>query len=284
MAGKSRIEWTEKTWNPTTGCTKVGGDGDGCANCYAERDALRFSKDPASPYHGVGFNLTLHPKRLAGKNTPETWQKPCTVFVNSMSDLFHKGIPTDYLDRVFDVMDRVDRHTYQILTKRSSRMRDYIARRYARLGGAPDHIWLGVSVEHAKVAVRLDHLRQTPSRRRFVSLEPLLGSVADLSLEGIGWAIVGGESGPKARPMKEEWALEALEMCRRDGTAFFFKQWGGVRKGKAGRKLGGRLYEEIPEDWRRGTPDLLHRDVHSAEGEGAAAAPEPCEERGRGGD
>ena len=219
MGDKSAIEWTDATWNPVTGCTKVSR---GCDNCYAERFAERFRGTTGHPFE-TGFDLTLRPERLT---QPSKWRRPRMVFVNSMSDLFHKGIQDDYIDRVFDVMEAVDRHVFQVLTKRSSRMMRYLEGRY---GGseAPRNIWCGVSVEDQAAAVRIRHLRRAPVRVRFLSLEPLLGPLADIDLDGIEWVIVGGESGPKARRMEEQWALDIRDACKRSDVAFFFKQWGG---------------------------------------------------------
>ena len=240
MAQQSEIEWTDATWNPVTGCTKVG---PGCDNCYAERFAERFRGVPNHPF-SQGFDLQLWPERLA---LPATWKKPRMIFVNSMSDLFHKDIPESFVDSVFDTMEVADWHIYQVLTKRSSLMRDYIAGRYRR-GEAPPHIWLGASVENAAHCSRIRHLRQIKTEARFISFEPLLGRIGDVDLAGIAWAIVGGESGPRARPMAEEWAQEFRDVCSRDGVAFFFKQWGGLRPKSGGRLLDGEEWSAFP--WR----------------------------------
>ena len=238
MAQTTAIEWTDATWNPVTGCTKVGA---GCGNCYAERFAERWRGVPGHPYE-QGFDLRFWPERL---NQPATWEKPRMVFVNSMGDLFLKDIPRPFLDRVFDVMEDADHHIYQILTKRSSLMRDYLVRRY-RDGPVPGHIWPGASIEDAAQIGRVRHLKGIPSPARFISFEPLLGPIGDIDLTGIAWAIVGGESGPGARPMHVDWARELRDLCQRDGVAFFFKQWGGPRPKSGGRLLDGREWNEVP--------------------------------------
>ena len=215
MATKSEIEWTDATWNPVTGCNKVG---PGCDNCYAERFAERWRGIEGHPYQ-QGFDLRLWPARLA---YPAQWKKPRMIFVNSMSDLFHKEIDRDFLDRVFEAMEGADWHVYQILTKRSSLMRSYVQRRYEGRP-VPRHIWLGVSIEDAAHKSRIEHLRQINTAARFISFEPLLSSIGEVDLRGIAWAIVGGESGPKARPMHEAWAKALRDACARDEVAFFFK-------------------------------------------------------------
>ena len=218
MATSTQIEWTDATWNPVTGCTKITR---GCDLCYAERFSERFRGVPSHPFES-GFDLQLRPERL---EQPLTWRQPRRIFVNSMSDLFHKEIPKSFIDSVFKTMESAEWHTFQVLTKRSSLMTRYLLNRYAA-GKAPPHIWLGVSIEDAQNAVRLKHLRAARASIKFVSFEPLLGSVGKLDLEGIDWAIVGGESGPRARPMAEEWAIEIRDQCRIAKVAFFFKQWG----------------------------------------------------------
>ena len=238
MAYKSAIEWTDATWNPVTGCTKVTR---GCDNCYAERFAERFRGTPGHPYEG-GFDLTLRPARLS---QPLSWKRPRMIFVNSMSDLFHKDIPTDYIDRVFDTMETADWHIFQILTKRSPLMRDYLRRRYgANL--APQHIWCGVSVEDSKATSRIQHLRDSPVPIRFLSIEPLLGPVGDVDMDGISWVIVGGESGPKCRPMEESWVIDIRDYCERNGIPFFFKQWGGRTPKSGGRLLQEKEHNAVP--------------------------------------
>lgn len=234
MPTKSNIEWTEMTWNPVTGCTKIS---QGCKHCYAERMAKRLTAMGSDRYRN-GFKVTLHPDLL---EVPMRWKKPRTVFVNSMSDLFHEDIPDDYIARVFDTMNRCPQHTFQVLTKRAERL-PALAR---RLNWTPN-IWMGVSVEDARVADRIGYLRQTPASVRFLSLEPLIGPLEGLDLEGISWVIVGGESGPRARPMKQAWVQSILRQCRAASVFFFFKQWGGVRKDMTGRRLNGRLYDEMP--------------------------------------
>lgn len=239
MAQATRIEWTDATWNPVAGCTKVG---PGCDHCYAERFAERFRGVLKHPYEH-GFDLRLWPLRLG---QPSTWKKPRMIFVNSMSDLFHKDIPKEYLDRVFDAMEAADWHIYQVLTKRSSLMRDYINARYGR-HGAPNHIWLGVSIEDRAHIGRLGHLKATNSNICFISFEPLLGPIGNVNLDGIAWAIVGGESGPRARPMQEAWAIELRDACIAQGVEFFFKQWGGARPKSGGRKLDGVEWNGFPK-------------------------------------
>jgi protein gp37 len=234
MGLKSTIEWTESTWNPVTGCTKVS---QGCKHCYAERMAERLQA-MGQPNYRNGFRLTLQPQML---ELPLKWKVPQTVFVNSMSDLFHEGVPLDYIQRVFDVMRRADWHRFQVLTKRASRL--------AELDPVlewPDNVWMGVSVESADHVDRIDDLRRTGAKVKFLSLEPLLGPLQELVLKGIDWAIVGGESGPGARPLEERWILEIRDQCRQAGVAFFFKQWGGRNKKKTGRLLEGRTWDEMP--------------------------------------
>ena len=243
MAGKSAIEWTDATWNPVTGCTKISA---GCDNCYAERFAERFRGVPGHPYE-QGFDLTLRPERV---NQPLAWRAPRMIFVNSMSDLFHKHVPFAFVDGVFDTMERARWHTFQLLTKRSSLMRKYVNARYKeRL--VPSHIWLGVSVEDGTKLSRVQHLRDTHASIRFLSVEPLIGPVGEIDLNGIHWVIVGGESGPKARPMRSEWAREIRDLCVEDGVPFFFKQWGGRRKANTGRELDGRTWDEFPMQQQR---------------------------------
>ncbi len=238
MAQGSDIEWTDATWNPVTGCTKIG---IGCDNCYAERFAERWRGIAGHPYE-QGFDLTLWPSRLM---QPEAWKKPRMIFVNSMSDLFHKEVDRAFIDQVFDVMERVDWHVYQVLTKRSSLMRAYLRKRYGSTT-VPSHIWLGVSVEDAQHKGRVDHLKQVNSDARFISFEPLLGPIPSIDLRGIAWAIVGGESGPRARPMQECWVRQIRDTCERDGVAFFFKQWGGARPKSGGRLLDGEEWNGFP--------------------------------------
>lgn len=238
MAGKTAIEWTEATWNPVTGCTKVGR---GCENCYAERIAERFRNVAGHPYE-QGFDLRLWPDRL---EIPMRWARPRRIFVNSMSDLFHRDIPPRFIERVFETMENADGHVFQVLTKRSSLMRDFINERY-HARPIPPHIWLGVSVEDRAALSRVEHLRQTRASVRFISVEPLLGPVGRIDLTGIQWVIVGGESGPDCRPMKAEWAREVREQCIRVGVPFFFKQWGGPRPKSGGDLLDGRLWHQYP--------------------------------------
>lgn len=238
MAQTSDIEWTDATWNPVTGCTKIG---PGCDNCYAHRFAERWRGIAGHPYE-QGFDLRLWPSRL---HQPSQWKKPRMIFVNSMSDLFHKNVDRQFIDKVFDAMELADWHVYQVLTKRSSLMRQYVQSRY-RGEEVPKHIWLGVSVEDAAHKKRIDHLRQINSDARFISFEPLLGPIGSIDLSGIAWAIVGGESGPKARRMEETWAIELRDACEAADVAFFFKQWGGPRPKSGGRLLEGEEWNGFP--------------------------------------
>lgn len=239
MGDRSAIEWTDATWNPVTGCTKVSR---GCENCYAERFAERFRGVPGHPFEN-GFDLTRHPDRL---RQPLIWRRPRRIFVNSMSDLFHKELDTDFIDRVFDTMELADHHVFQVLTKRSSPMRRYLMGRYS-CGLAPQHIWCGVSVEDHTTVSRIRHLQDSPLCVRFLSIEPLLGPVGDIDLDGISWVIVGGESGPKARPMDQQWVLDIRDACRRSHVDFFFKQWGGPTPKSHGRLLEGMEYNAMPD-------------------------------------
>ena len=238
MAGTSRIEWTDVTWNPVTGCKQIS---PGCDHCYAARFAERFRGVPGHPY-STGFDVTVHESRF---EQPLRWKKPRHVFVNSMSDLFHKAVGTDTVDRIFEVMETADRHIFQILTKRSGRMLRYFEKRYADQRG-PEHIWCGVSVEDRKRQRRIEHLRRTPAGIRFLSVEPLLEQLDPLDLQGIHWVIVGGESGPRARPMKAEWVRTIQAQCEAQSVAFFFKQWGGPTPKAGGRELDGQIYDEMP--------------------------------------
>ena len=234
MAVNSAIEWTESTWNPLTGCTKIS---PGCKRCYAERMALRLQA-MGQPNYAEGFKLALHESAL---ELPLKWKKPQTIFVNSMSDLFHKDVPLDFILKTFDVMRRCDWHNFQILTKRSERLLELSPILPWRL-----HIWMGVSVETLRYTSRIDHLRQTGAMVKFLSLEPLLEPLPSLNLAGIDWVIVGGESGPGARPMDPAWVTEIRDQCVDARVPFFFKQWGGTRKKKAGRELEGRTWDEMP--------------------------------------
>lgn len=234
MASNSSIEWTESTWNPVTGCTKIS---PGCKHCYAERMANRLQA-MGQPNYVNGFELALHEHAL---KLPLQWKKPQTIFVNSMSDLFHKEIPVEFVLRVFEVMARADWHQYQILTKRSDRLLELDP----ILPWAP-HIWMGVSVENQDYTFRIDHLCGTGAKIKFLSLEPLLGPLYGLNLKGIDWVIVGGESGPGARPMSLSWVVDICNQCQAAKVPFFFKQWGGTNKKKAGRELEGRTWDEMP--------------------------------------
>lgn len=235
MSTQSSIEWTECTWNPVSGCTKIS---PGCAHCYAERMAKRLQAMGQYRYRN-GFKVTLHPEVI---EEPYQWKKPRVVFVNSMSDLFHEDIPANYIQSIFEVMNNTPRHTYQILTKRSERLAEL-----APILNWSDNIWMGVTVENNKYLHRVDHLRQVDAHIRFLSLEPLLGPLDELNLPGINWVIVGGESGPNARPIKEEWVLTIKNKCVFSDIPFFFKQWGGFNKKKNGRMLEGRQWDELPD-------------------------------------
>lgn len=236
---ETQIEWTDVTWNPVTGCSKITR---GCDHCYAERFSERFRGVKNHPFEN-GFDLTLRTERL---KQPLDWRKPRRIFVNSMSDLFHKEIPRAFIDIVFDTMEKADWHTYQVLTKRSSLMSRYLNHRYSE-ALAPKHIWLGVSIEDEKNTVRLKHLKEAHASTKFISFEPLLGPVGSIDLRGIDWVIVGGESGPGARPMAEEWATQIHKQCKKDKVAFFFKQWGGIRPKSGGRLLKGREWNQYPK-------------------------------------
>lgn len=231
---KSSIEWTEMTWNPTTGCDKLSA---GCKFCYAETMTKRL-KGMGQEKYKDGFKLRLHPSTLL---VPYTWTKPQLVFVNSMSDLFHRDVPLDYVQRVFEVMNNTPQHTYQILTKRGDVLEEYAP----SLNFTPN-IWIGVSVENQLVVSRIEHLKRVNAKIRFLSLEPLIGPLERLDLNGIQWVIVGGESGFKARPMEKEWVENIRVQCERANVPFFFKQWGGKNKKKAGRTLNGRTYDQMP--------------------------------------
>jgi protein gp37 len=239
MADSTSIEWTDATWNPVTGCTKISA---GCDHCYAERFSERFRGTRGHPFE-TGFDLTLRPDRL---EQPLRWRTPRMIFVNSMSDLFHKEIPKEFIARVFDTMEAATWHTFQVLTKRSSLMRDFLRKRYGTRCG-PFHMWFGVSIEDGTKTSRIRHLRAAPAGVRFLSIEPLIGPVGQLDLTDVDWVIVGGESGPGARPMKEEWVLDIRDQCKARGVAFFFKQWGGARPKSGGRELDGREWNDFPE-------------------------------------
>ena len=243
MATNSAIEWTESTWNPVTGCTKVS---PGCAHCYAERMAKRLQA-MGQPNYARGFRVTLHEEAL---DLPLRWKRPQMVFVNSMSDLFHEDVPLGFIRKVFAVMEEVSWHRFQILTKRSARLVEL-----APLLSWPENVWMGVTVENAELVWRIDDLRMVPAAIRFLSLEPLLGPLPGLDLTGIDWVIVGGESGPGARPMDPKWVRDVLRQCRKAKVPFFFKQWGGRNKKKAGRMLEGIQYNEMPDAQVRWSPE-----------------------------
>jgi protein gp37 len=234
MAINSGIEWTETTWNPVTGCTKIS---PGCKNCYAERMAYRLQA-MGQPNYRNGFKVTLHERMLP---LPLMWRKPRMIFVNSMSDLFHKDVPTSFIEKTFAVMQKASWHSFQVLTKRSDRLREI-----ERIIGIPKNVWIGVSVECEDYLHRIDDLRATDASVKFLSLEPLIGPLPNLNLDGIDWVIVGGESGPGARPMQEEWVTDIRDICLVSNVPFFFKQWGGVVKKRTGRVLEGRTWDQMP--------------------------------------
>ena len=239
MSASTAIEWTDATWNPVTGCTKISA---GCDHCYAERFSERFRGTPGHPFE-MGFDLTLRVERL---QQPLQWRAPRMIFVNSMSDLFHKDIPKEFIARVFDTMERANWHNFQVLTKRSSLMRNFLRSRYGMSRG-PSHMWFGVSVEDGNRKSRIQHLQNAPAGVRFLSIEPLLGPMGKLDLSGIDWVIVGGESGPGARPMDATWVRDVRDQCVASGVAFFFKQWGGLRPKSGGRLLDSREWSQWPK-------------------------------------
>ena len=252
MSDHSTIEWTDATWNPVRGCTKIS---PGCAHCYAETFAERFRGVPGHPYER-GFDLRLVPEKLTD---PLRWPKPRMVFVNSMSDLFHKDVPDDYIVEVVRVMRLANWHTYQILTKRSERLRDLLLTKLRDAADEP-HIWWGVSVENRRHGLpRIEHLRAAPAKVRFLSVEPLLEDLGSIDLAGISWVIVGGESGHGARPMQPAWVRSIAGACEAVRVPFFFKQWGGVQKKRAGRELDGKTYDEMPQSLDLPMPTLKIR-------------------------
>lgn len=236
MATVSKIEWTDSSWNPVTGCTRISS---GCQNCYAQRMAKRL-KAMGNPRYTNGFKVTLHWDLI---NAPYEWKKPRRIFVNSMSDLFHEDVPVEFIKRVFDTMNNTPWHTYQVLTKRSERLL-----KLAPLLNWTPNIWQGVSIENQEVVHRLEHLREVPAHVKFLSLEPLLGPLSELRLDKIHWVIVGGESGPRARPIKPEWVRELRDNCIENDVPFFFKQWGGTRKHLNGRLLDGQTWDQYPDE------------------------------------
>lgn len=248
MSDKSKIEWTDATWNPVRGCTKIS---PGCAHCYAETFAERFRGVRGHPFE-FGFELRLIPEKLGD---PLRWGTSRMIFVNSMSDLFHKVVPDDYIISVARVMASANWHTYQVLTKRADRLQSLLKGKL-RFAAEQSHIWWGVSVENRQHGLpRIDMLRQSPAKVRFLSVEPLLEDLGPINVKGISWVIVGGESGPGARPMDAAWVRSIRAQCRSEGIAFFFKQWGGVRKSVTGRTLDGRTYDEFPERMRVQPPN-----------------------------
>ncbi len=249
MSEQSKIEWTDATWNPVRGCTKIS---PGCAHCYAETFAERFRGVKGHPYER-GFDLRLVPEKL---HEPLRWSRSRMIFVNSMSDLFHRDVPDEYICRVADVMRAADWHTFQVLTKRSERLRDLLKTTLAE-AGCSSHIWWGVSVENRRHGLpRLEHLRDSPASVKFLSIEPLLEDLGSINLKGISWVIVGGESGPGARPMKSEWVRSLRDQCIDADVPFFFKQWGGVQKKRAGRLLDNRTWDAMPVSGRAPAENL----------------------------
>ena len=245
MGALSPIEWTESTWNPVTGCTKISL---GCRHCYAARMACRLHA-MGNPRYRNGFRLTLHPDQVG---LPLRWARPQMIFVNSMSDLFHRSVPVSFIEAVFETMLNASHHTFQILTKRSHRLASLAARL-----PWPDNVWMGVTVESRDYVSRINHLREVPAAVRFLSLEPLLGPIDHLPLDGIHWVIVGGESGPSARPMRAEWARGVRNQCLAADVPFFFKQWGGTHRRRAGRELDGELWDQYPVAAASGQAQLL---------------------------
>jgi protein gp37 len=247
VSSQSNIEWTDSTWNPVRGCTKIS---PGCKHCYAETFAERFRGVPGHPYE-LGFDLRLVPERLLD---PIRWTEPRMIFVNSMSDLFHEHVPDDYIERVCEIMQAADWHTYQVLTKRSARLKTLLHGRLRKFGSLR-HIWWGVSVEDRKYGLpRIGDLRRSPVSVRFLSIEPLLEDLGTIDLSSISWVIVGGESGPGARPMSQKWVRSLRDQCDKPGVSFFFKQWGGVRKKATGRTLDGRTHDDFPQIARNTVP------------------------------
>jgi len=234
---ESSIEWTELTWNPTTGCDKIS---QGCKNCYAERMAKRLHAMGVSKYENI-FKITEHPDSL---KEPYKWKKRRVVFVNSMSDLFHESISDEFILKVFDVMKDTE-HVYQILTKRAERLLEFD--RKVLKGKWPHNVWMGVSVEDERVVERINYLRKTKARVKFLSCEPLIGPLHNINLKKIDWVIVGGESGPKSRIMEADWAIDIMEQCEKADVRFFFKQWGGTNKKKSGREINGKTYDDMPD-------------------------------------
>ena len=272
MSANSKIEWTDATWNPMRGCTEIS---PGCARCYAKTFAERFRGVPNHPYE-QGFDLRLVPHKLA---EPITWSKRRIVFVNSMSDLFHEDVPDEYIVLVANVMAAARWHTYQVLTKRSQRMR-HLLQTKLRFAAQLPHVWWGVSVENRRHGLpRIGHLRDAAPAIAFLSVEPLLDDLGDVDLSQIDWVIVGGESGVRARPMKRKWVVNIRRQCRQAKVPFFFKQWGGVRKSERGRELDGRTYDGLPRILPKAVPDAAVRKRLAAEFEDAWTEPVPCRRR-----
>ena len=235
----SKIEWTEATWNPVTGCTKIS---EGCKYCYAERLSIRL-KSMKNPRYINGFDVTLHDNLL---DIPLNWIKPRMIFVNSMSDLFHEKVPLEFIEKVFDIILRARHHKFQILTKRSERLKELASKLVW-----PANLWMGVTVELEEYSYRINHLKETPAKIKFISFEPLLGSFKKLDIEGVDWIIVGGESGPNSRMMKKEWVIAIKDQALKIGLPFFFKQWGGKNKKKGGRLLDGNMWDQMPVDYSK---------------------------------
>jgi protein gp37 len=235
MSTHSAIEWTQSTWNPITGCSKIS---QGCKHCYAERMAMRL-KAMGHPNYSNGFTLALHEQAL---HLPLTWKHPQIIFVNSMSDLFHEDVPFEFIEKIFSIMNEASWHTFQILTKRSQRLVEIDSQLHW-----PENVWMGVTVESQNYKYRIDNLRQCHSQIKFISLEPLLGPIAGMDLSGINWVITGGESGPGARPIEKDWVIDVRDQCIASSIPFFFKQWGGVRKKLNGRLLEGKIWNELPQ-------------------------------------
>jgi len=253
MALSSKIEWTEATWNPVTGCTPIS---DGCKNCYARRMALRLQRMGNKRYSN-GFQITLHYDLLSH---PLKWKSPKMIFVNSMSDLFHEDVPIAFIKTIFKTIKNAHWHTFQVLTKRAKRLSDLSSELEW-----PKNLWIGVTIESGKYSFRADLLRKVPAHVRFISFEPLIGPVNDIDFTGINWAIVGGESGPGCRIIKKEWVKEILSICRRQNVHFFFKQWGGVNKKKTGRILDGKIYDEMPPILSQGEKEKIFNKLQQPE-------------------
>jgi protein gp37 len=247
----SKIEWTESTWNPVTGCSKIS---EGCANCYAERMAYRL-KTMGQKNYANGFDVTIHPHTLS---IPLKWKKPRMIFVNSMSDLFHNDVPVFFIKQIFNIMAEAHWHQFQILTKRAERLADL-----AQYLTWPKNVWMGVTIESPSYLCRLEYLRNIPASVRFLSLEPLLSAMPDFDLSKIDWVIVGGESGPGARPIRKKWVTDIQENCKIQKIPFFFKQWGGTNKKKTGRLLDGKIISEMPQQYEQSSNFISQTHIHA---------------------